>query len=271
MASNNKHILFILVSGPTRSRADTVSEEAKAATVRILQFLSHCKPWLAKMQIGVEIKQIKLGLAKDPRLKQTLQEKGITEFPALKTRRRVYVGVKNIATVYSKVIESFKEASRKTGQAQLSKTDQAIYRRGEMNPSGASAEDIYRSYYKDDLTFWAAEHDQEDNAMGSADTMMSSFHSMMKRRQETEEKRVDRPQAFLDRPGISKKGPPRKGTASKADNLAEDELIDRLISTVSNPVTQETLDRAFGSVQGSEDAREDVMVASFWENQRESI
>lgn len=253
------HYLFVVVNGTT---------QAQAATVKILQFLAHSKPYLVRLKINLEVKKISPEMLQNARLKQALIAKGITSFPALKTSKRILMGVRNIAEFYSVLMDEFDKILAKHDDQQ---TMAALGRQGVDVPGGASMDDIYRDYFASELTIGAAERDGGDEGMGDggSDAMMARMHDMIKRRDQINAKRNKRSGAYLD--------PASQMTQSdrgrKADNVADEELIDRLIATTTAPVTAETLDKAFKSEGGSgvDDAREDLMVRAFWDNQSESI
>ena len=244
------HKLFVIVGG---------SDEATAATVRILQFVAHCKPWLNQMRIALKVEKIRAALLTRDVLRKALTAQGLTEFPALKTPNRRYLGVSKIAGVYSVAIQDFKKS-----QKGMTRTQVADARRGIEIEGAASADDIYRNFYANELTFKAAESDHGDTSLGDKDNMMSQFQDMVKRRSEAQERRKGQRNPYISETGTHPQRP-------QSDNVADDGLIDRLIATATAPVTQSTLDKAFGDCSGAEDSREDVMLAAFWENQTESM
>lgn len=247
------HNLFVIVGG---------SRDATAATVRVLQFIAHCKPWLMKMRIQVEVQKIRPEHLKSKKLVATLTKAGIKEFPALKSPRRLYLGAKRIMEVYDMVIRDFKRASQQEASG-MSKTQIAEARRGLEFDGSATMDDIYRNYFADELSMGAAERDGGDPGMAETDSMMADYHKMIKRRAQTAEKRGGA--AYVSKPGA----PPRP--AEGPSNVEDDALIDRLIATATAPVTQETLDAAFGQGADAESSREDLMLSAFWSNQEESI
>lgn len=251
MAAQQTHNLFVVVGG---------TDGARAATIRVLQFMAHAKPWLERLGVTIAVHKIRPEMLQDPRLCEALRAKGITDLPAVKTPRKLFLGITQITQSYSAIIAEFR---RTFGD---SKTDAAIARREQTVPGGASGEDIYRDYYAADLSFTAADSDQGDEPMsGSGDGMMKQLQSMMARRKTIDASRQKKSGAFVSGAGAPARAP---GTG---DNVADDDLIDRLITTTTVPVTQHTLDVAFGAGEGAEDAREDLMIRAFWENQEESI
>ena len=259
------HHLFVMVGG---TRAST------AATMKLLQFMAHCKPWLARMKIDFKIDKVRPELlAKSPKLQEAFRAKGITAFPALRTPRgTVRIGVQPIAKTYSQVIDDFKRALQSDEEAS-GRTGVALDRQG-IELGDASYDDIYRTYFADDLTFGAAESErgEEDEGMGDTGSMMASYQSMLRRRQNMTESRKKRGNAYVDSKGRRKRQDART-TAPDGDiaDVESEAAIDRLISTVVAPVDDATLRKAFGEGGGAEDAREDVMLNAFWENQSTSI
>lgn len=254
------HYLFVIVNG---------TEQAQGATVKVLQFLAHIKPYLARLKVQLEVKKISPELLRNQRLKASLIAKGITNFPAVKTSKRILMGVRNIIEFYSVIVDDFKRMV--SGQEEEKRTMSALERQGLAVPGGATMDDIYRDFFASELSIGAAERDGGDEGMGEggSDAMMSRMHEMIKKRDQINASRNKRSGAYLDMSGQSS----RSQAAAAADNVADEELIDRLIATTTAPVTQETLDKAFKGEGGDgvDDAREDLMVKAFWDNQSESI
>lgn len=260
------HHLFVIVGG---------SPDAQAGTIRVLQFLAHCKPVLMRIGVVMEVHKIRPEMLRDPRLVAALQAKGIVEFPAVKTPRKLFAGVTNIARAYTVVIEDYKRMLKAQGE-EADRTASAVGRRGLNVPGGASADDIYRDYYASELSFSAAETDHGDEGMGGGGEsgMMDKVRTMMKHRQMIDDQRAKKSGAYIHEDAAvasHRQNPSDPAAPGVGDNVADEHLIDRLIATTTAPVTQETLDKAFQSDGGSEDAREDLMLHAFWENQKESI
>jgi len=257
------HNLFVICGG---------TQAATASTIRILQFVAHVKPWLAKIGVSVDVHKITPQMLRDARLVSALQAKGLTEFPAVKTPRRQFVGVPQITRAYAMVVQDYKRMSQAKGQEEP-ETYLADARRGMAASGGASAEDIYRDYYARELTFTAAETDQGDEGMtdDNADSMMSKVRDMMQKRTVIDDARTKRSGAYVsDDPG-SEKARRQQAEPGGGDEEADGLLIDRLIATATAPVTQDTIDKAFLVEGGSEDAREDLMLNAYWQNQMESM
>lgn len=251
-AAGTKHYLFIITGG---------SKDANSGTIKILKFLAHCKPWLAKMRVSLEVKKVAAKDLQHPRLRAAFRSKNIGSFPALKTSNRVVEGVTSIADFYIRVVQDYRKFLEKQGYVEPD-VDVALKRKDEPNLSNSTAEDLYRNYYGDEMTFSAAEHDQGDDTMGDNESMMGRYHDMIKRRAEMSKNR--KKPAFVDAAGLD-----RPAAGSGSDNVEEDELIDQLVNTVVGPVSAETLRKAH-SDEGGEDAREELMLRAFWENQSES-
>jgi hypothetical protein len=256
-----EHHLFIIVGG---------SADSQSGTIRILQFLAHCKPWLARIGVVMVVHKVKSEMLRDPRLVAALQSKGLSEFPSVKTPRKRFLGVKQIAQAYTMVIEDFKRMLKSQGEEDI-RTDHASGRKGTNVPGGASDDDIYRNFYASELSFSAAETDHGDDGMGGGgkDAMMEQFRGMTERRQTIESARSKSSGAYIEEDASVQAQ--RRGGAGMGDDAADEQLIDRLIATTTAPVTQETLDRAFKGDGGSEDAQDDLMLHAFWENKKESI
>lgn len=256
------HHLFVLVNS---------TPAATESTVRVLQFLAEVKPWLRRVRITHKIQKIEASMLVHPKLVQALELKGITTFPALKTPNRLFLGVGNITKVYKALIADIQKA---VAQANSGRTDSAVGRRGMgafgSNPLGpaAGSSDPYRDFIAGELSFQSAETEPGDDSMGDggSDSMMSRFRDMQQHRSKVNERRKKGTGAFVAEPGQSRPVDP-----GPVDNVADNALIDRLISTSTDDVTQEVLDRAFKSGGDAEDAREEVMVRAFWENKSESL
>jgi len=256
------HHLFVVVNG---------TRDSTAATVRVLQFMAHCKPWLARMRINFKIDKVPATLlATSDKLRAAFREKGITSFPALRTPRgTVRMGVRDIAAIYTRVIGDFKRMLE-ADQQSTEKTTVAVNRQG-IEIGDASQEDIYRTFFAEDLTMEAAEDDRSegDEGMSSSGNIMSQFQTMMKRRAAMDGTRSKRGNAYVGGKGRRSE----KGAAPQADvaDADSDAVIDRLIDTVVAPVDEGTLQRAFGSGGGADSARDDLMLSAYWENQSSSI
>jgi hypothetical protein len=238
------HRIFVVVHG---------SPDATASTIKILQFLAHCKPWFDEGNIRIDVQKVEGRLLANPRLVDSMARNGITILPALKTPNNVYLGVKSISDAYTRVVKSMQ--AQKAASPRRSKTLEAMTRRGEDALGGATEDDIYSRWAHNSIN--DDSNASEGGIGGEEDTqdMMSKFQEMTKKRAKSAQSRKPSQAAFLDK-----------------DNQIEDEkLIDRLIkTTVSGPVDEETLKRAYAGGEGSGDAAEDAACAAYWSNQAET-
>jgi hypothetical protein len=256
------HHLFVLVNS---------TPEATESSVRVLQFLAKVKPWLRRVGIAHRIQKIEASMLAHPKLVRALESKGITTFPALKTPNRLFLGVAGIVKVYRALIADIQKFDK---QAASGRTDSAVGRRGMgtfgSNPLGpaAGSSDPYRDFIASELSFDSAEREPGDDSIGDggSDSMMTRFRDMQQSRSKMNESRKKGTGAFVSEPGHSGNVDP-----GPTDNVGDNDLIDRLISTSTDDVTQDVLDRAFTVGGDVDDAREEVMVRAFWENQRETL
>lgn len=232
-----EHTLFVIVRG---------TAAATAVTKQVLGFLAKHKERLDEMGVRVQIEQVPAALlGAHPKLVQSFLDKGITEFPCLRTPRKLYLGAKAILTVYAEGIRDFLDWRR---------SGAAAGRRGEEDFSAESAEDMYRSFYASEMTFAAAQADQgggDELGDGGGAGMMSKMQEAMRAR------------------ATRSKTSPAYVSAGQED--ADDRAIRDLTSAISAPVSSKTLAQAYAGGGGSDDARDDLLAAAYWANREESM
>lgn len=229
------HQLFVIVDGPPAGKADTAA---------VLRFVAKAKLHLAAIGVQFKVVQVTAAMLKNPRVVEAFRAASISGFPAAKTQHRVYVGAQAITGIYTQALRQFRDRKARGTAAAA----------GEYG--GESPDDLYRNYIAGDIDIRRAAQDTGDDGIGSTEDMMKLYQQKMQERQQINERRKGSQPAYLS--------PPAGAPLDTGDAIGD------LISQVSAPVTSDTLRAAFGD-EGGADAREDLMLRAFWENQSESI
>jgi len=247
------HHLYVLTGGGA----------PQESTVRILQFIARCKPWLGAMRINFKVQKVEPAMLRNSRVVAAFEGKGITEFPALKTGEAVYLGAEKIARAYAQAIDGFKQrqaagGARPAAGGPPSATDIALGRQGVSAPVGSS-QDLYRTYFKEewDPEQRGKEGGDEGISGDQSENMMKKYQEMVKRRAGMETRRK----------GGSAPAPPPPPRKNVAASQPDEDKISSLIDTLEAPVTAKTIQEAH---KGHGSSPDDELMLKFWENQSET-
>lgn len=234
------------------------SPEIDLSMKETLKFVAACCPWIKRVGVVMKVVRIKQPMLAHAQVKEALSNAGVTRFPTIKTKRRIAVGIEEITKMYTRFIEDYKRfMSNKKG----TKTDQAMFRRGEEEDDSLVPENMHRAFCAAELSFGAAASDGAEEPLGDVgdDSMMGKYRDMTKRRAAIDHRRGHKTAPMFDSPQTDEK--------SKAEDIS----IDDLVAQVTAPVSSDLIDKAFSAEGGSDDPHDALMVKSFWDNQEDSL
>jgi hypothetical protein len=263
------HNIYVkVVVGPDPDR------KSRDITLQTLKYVHSRLPSFAQMGLAVKVNKITSFDLQNARLVGAMKGRGIVRLPALTTPNGVYLGYSEIVKLYELNLKEFAARDR----------------RGEKAVEGAAPEDALDGYYKDEMTFEAAEEDAQETGLGEADDMMDSYRLMMQRRETStagQRKPSSRAAAAAARPD-SRAAPPRPPASTRPDNVGRaprrapadpddaeiEATIDRLAQDIDDGVRSKAFSAGGGDSyddDGGADVQDDLMERAFYGNQTDSF
>lgn len=271
---HNLYVKVVTAGDPDR--------KSRELTLQVLQYIHGRLPVFKQMGLAVKVNKIRSQDLQNARLVEAMRRRGIARLPALTTPNNVYIGFKEISTVYELNIKEFSHVGR----------------RGEKPVEGAVPEDDLDSFYADEMTFERAEEDAQETGIGESEDMMDAYRRMMERRERSDagrkgrvgvggrptttvsdDRRAAPPRAPVSaRPDNIATAPPRRAPAPAAPLDPDDAEIQATIDRLAADIDDNLHTRAFASGggdslddDGGADIQDDLMERAYWGNQSSSM
>jgi hypothetical protein len=274
------HQIYVKVVTGADADKDATSRKI---TIQLLTYIHTQLRALKEMGVSTRVNKITSQNLKDHRLVAAMRARGILRLPAVTTPNNVYLGLGEIRQLYDRNIREHA----------------AIIGRGEREIQGATGEedDVFRTFYKDEMTFERAEDDTNEDELGEGKQDLGSLHrDMMNRREQLLSGR--RPSAArtsrAPAPPPGRRGapppqapePPERGgrggvpraPAARAGNVAppddpEEASFTDLLDRLSRDIDDNVRTQAFAATDADDDdsgrpnPQDDLMERSFYANQ----
>lgn len=265
------HNLYVKIVSPGDSDV-----KSKGFTLEILKYIHGRIGILKQMGLQVKVNKITSRDLKNERLRDAMKKRGIAKIPALTTPTNIYLGNREIVDIYERNIREFT----------------AVQRREVKHVEGLAKEDDLEEYYKSEMSFERAEEDEKEPGIGETDgDMMSSYQSMMQRRDDLNAKRRPARATVVSRARREAEEAPAAGHSSRPDNVSpaprraapatasgDDDEIASIINKMAQDIDTGTMAAAFqspggDSLEGGEgaDPQDRIMEQSYWANQESSL